>query len=129
MTELPQDQCRAEVVAGGITTRYVVAGQGPIAVLLSNGHPEGPGVRHLLGRFRVLAPVMPVESRPEPLSAWLDGFLEGLGLCHVLLLVDLRLEAFARAFAARSPDRVRAVVPVIPSGDIDFEVAPGRLGA
>jgi transposase len=45
------------------------------------------------------------------------------------LLVDLRLEAFARAFAARSPDRVRAVVPVIPSGDIDFEVAPGRLGA
>jgi hypothetical protein len=72
---------------------------------------------------------MPLETDLQSLSTWLDGFLDGLGLCRVQLLVDARLETLAQAYAATSPDRVRAVVRLASAGDIDFAAAPGSLGA
>lgn len=128
MTEPTRSPCRAAVVAAGVTTPYVVAGHGPNAVLLAS-EPDGPGNARLHARFRVFAPAVPVASDPTSLAGWLDGFLDGLGLGRVLLLVDHGFAAFARSYATAAPDRVESVVPVTLAGDIDLEIAPRSLGA
>jgi hypothetical protein len=59
--------------------------------------------------YRVFAPVIPGEVDRLGLDAWLDGFIDGLGLSAVLLVVDPTLESFSRVYAAAAPERVREV--------------------
>jgi hypothetical protein len=111
-----------------MTTPYVAHGQGPTAIFLSPDLRDGATDDNWGHRFRVVAPVIPVDRDPVSLTVWLDGFLDGLGLGRVLLVVDPRIASFARAYAAGSPGRVRDVVSFT-AGDIDLPVAPGSLGA
>lgn len=100
----------ASVCVGEQDTPYVRAGRGAPVVLLEEVAAEQgtPLVGALSAHFRVLAP----RGVPtgDGFSPWLRGFLDGLGVESVTLVVGSPFAADALRFAAEEPTSVRSVV-------------------
>lgn len=134
----PADAIRATVVAGQTSTGYLLAGAGRPVLLIATGTPDPALLGSLASRFRVLAPEVPGDVMKSSTSAsagsgdfqaWLEGFMDGLGLPVVSLVVDPPLESTARAFAAAFPDRISTVAACNPAGGIDLSRLTASLGA
>jgi pimeloyl-ACP methyl ester carboxylesterase len=126
------------VVANGIPTNYLEAGDGQPVVLI---HGSGPGVTAyanwrltlaaLAGRFHCYAPDMAgfgFTDRPAgityDLQTWTDqllGFLDALGLNTVSLVGNSFGGAIALRFAVTHPDRVNGLV-LMGSVGVPFEI-------
>jgi pimeloyl-ACP methyl ester carboxylesterase len=129
------------VVAAGIRTNYLDAGQGAPVVMI---HGSGPGVtafanwRLAIGplsqRFRVLAPDMVgfgYTERPAGaeygMELWLRhivGFLDALQLPAVHVVGNSFGGGLALALAARHPERVKRLV-LMGSVGVDFPITEG----
>jgi pimeloyl-ACP methyl ester carboxylesterase len=129
------------VVANGIRTNYLEAGEGPPVVLV---HGSGPGVTAYANwrltmpgvsqHLRVLAPDMVgfgFTERPagvrydmDTWSAHLLGFLDALGIERTSLVGNSFGGGLALRFAARHPDRVDRLV-LMGSVGVPFEITPG----
>jgi 2-hydroxy-6-oxo-octa-2,4-dienoate hydrolase len=142
--EQSRPEIGARVVANGILTNYLEAGdaeQGAPVVLV---HGSGPGVTayanwrltiaRLAPKVHVLAPDMVgfgFTERPEGISYDLDtwagqlvGFLDALGLEKASLVGNSFGGALALRVAARHPDRVDRLVLMGAAG-VPFELTPG----
>jgi pimeloyl-ACP methyl ester carboxylesterase len=131
----------ASVVASGIRTNYLQAGDGAPVVLV---HGSGPGVTayanwrltvpRLASRLHVYAPDMVgfgFTERPDlvryGLDVWVDqllGFLDALGLERASIVGNSFGGALALRVAARHPDRVDRLVLMGAAG-VPFELTPG----
>lgn len=132
------------ILAGGIRTNYLEAGQSGENIPVVMIHGSGPGVTAyanwrsvmpmLAQRFRVLAPDIVgfgyTERPAEPaygLDAWLAhiiGFLDALGLQKVHLIGNSFGGALSLALAARHPERVERLV-LMGSVGVKFPITPG----
>lgn len=115
---------RASVDVGAITTFYQRAGCGSPVLVLSGGPGDDPVRERLLAalapRFRVIAPEPQGDateahagsgrSGGAAFSAWLRGFLDGLGLLQVSIVAEERLGIPALGFSLTDADRVERVV-------------------
>jgi 2-hydroxy-6-oxo-octa-2,4-dienoate hydrolase len=142
--EQSRPEIGASVVANGILTNYLQAGdaeQGTPVVLV---HGSGPGVTayanwrltiaRLAPKVQVFAPDMVgfgFTERPEGISYGLDtwagqlvGFLDALGLEKASLVGNSFGGALALRVAARHPDRVDRLVLMGAAG-VPFELTPG----
>lgn len=130
--ELPGNE--GVVQAGDVETRYRRAGQGP-AVLLLGTHELGDA-RHaalflaLARAFRVTRPQPFPVDRPRgaraptrPVSAWLRGLMDGLGLERASIVADDAFGVVALGFATAEPDRVDRLVLL--DGDLRDPAIPG----
>lgn len=126
------------VVANGIRTNYLEAGEGPPLILV---HGSGPGVTayanwrlvipKLASHFRVTAPDMVgfgYTERPRDADysmefwlAHLSGFLDALGIQHASFVGNSFGGALTLAFAARYPDRVDRFV-LMGSAGVEFNL-------
>lgn len=118
----------ADVDAGGLSTFYIDAGEGPPVVLL---HGLGATNTSFLPTFldlcrdhRVIAPDLPgfgdsdkpIRSYdPEFFAGWLLSFLDALGLQRVDLVGNSMGGRVALETALRAPDRVGHVALLAPS--------------
>jgi pimeloyl-ACP methyl ester carboxylesterase len=140
---MPIEERRSELA--GISTVWIEAGNGPSMVLL-----HGPGaygaswmrVLPALARtYRVVAPDLPghgASTMPsEPLDAervlrWLGELVEHTSPEPPVIVGQLVGGAIAARFALDSPERVGALVLVVPFGLAPFEPTPefgAALGA
>ena len=113
---------RASVDVGPIRTSYVRAGSGAPVVLLSTPPDDaGAGVpllAVLATRFRVVAPEprataaeAPGDPAPAPaFSAWLRGFLDGMGIARASLVAREEFALRALSFCLTDPLRVDRLV-------------------
>ena len=140
-SEQSRPEIGASVVASGIRTNYLEAGQGRPVVLV---HGSGPGVTayanwrltipQLASRLHVLAPDMVgfgYTQRPAEVAYDLDtwvgqlvGFLDALGLEKASLVGNSFGGALALRVAARHPDRVDRLVLMGAAG-VPFELTAG----
>jgi pimeloyl-ACP methyl ester carboxylesterase len=131
----------ARVVAGGIGTNYLEAGQGDPVVLI---HGSGPGVTAyanwrlvipaLAEEFHVLAPDMVgfgFSDRPADVQygvqTWADqvvGFLDAMGLQQAHLVGNSFGGSIALRVAAQNPGRVGKLV-LMGSMGVHFEITEG----
>jgi len=83
-------------------------------------------VESLRPAFRVYAPLLPdLVAHPVPgealddsgLSSWIDGFLDGLGLLEVRLVVDAAFVPLGLACTILSPARIPGLVALQPASD------------
>lgn len=106
----PLPLCRAGVRAGGTLTDYLCAGTGPPVILLTAAHCRRAARLRLLlvlaRGCRSYAPQLP-GSDPKDFPVWLAGFLDGLGLGAVGLVVTWQLAPTAMAHARLYPWQVR----------------------
>ena len=118
----------ADIDAGGLSTFYIEAGEGPPVVLL---HGLGATNTSFLPTFvdlcrdhRVIAPDLPgfgdtdkpIRSYdPEFFAGWLLSFLDALGLQRVDLVGNSLGGRVALETALRAPDRVDHVALLAPS--------------
>jgi 2-hydroxy-6-oxo-octa-2,4-dienoate hydrolase len=141
VSEQSRPEIGASVVASGIRTNYLQAGDGAPVVLV---HGSGPGVTayanwrltvpRLASRLHVYAPDMVgfgFTERPEGvrygLDVWVDqlvGFLDALGLERASIVGNSFGGALALRLAARHPDRVDRLVLMGAAG-VAFELTPG----
>lgn len=141
MQEASRPEIGASVLAAGIRTNYLDAGEGAPVVLV---HGSGPGVSayanwrltipRLASSFRVLAPDMVgfgFTERPEPITYHLDtwvgqliGFLDALGLDRVSIVGNSFGGGLALRVAARHPERVDRLV-LMGSAGVRFELTEG----
>ncbi|HEX2545981.1 MAG TPA: alpha/beta fold hydrolase [Ramlibacter sp.] len=137
----PSPEIGKSIVAAGLRTNYLEAGEGAPLVMV---HGSGPGVtafanwRLAIGplseRFRVLAPDMVgfgYTERPAgaqyDMDLWLRhlvGFLDALGLQKVHIVGNSFGGALALALAARHPDRVDRLV-LMGSTGVEFPLTEG----
>jgi pimeloyl-ACP methyl ester carboxylesterase len=110
--------CTAEVRDGGLTTRYRTGGGGRPVVLLGETALPAETVQALAARCRLIIPEVPGEAeRPgRAFSAWLRGFLDGLGLAEVALVAEPVQGVAALAFAMLDCERVTRVVLLVADG-------------
>lgn len=115
------DPVDASVVAGDVETQYRRHGQGDVVVLLAMAPWESAG-REALGRWaRVIVPTATSTTGPMPapgesgFSAWLHGFLEGLGLEAVVLVAARTLAEEIRTYQRQYPEQVLRVVWIDPA--------------
>lgn len=124
---------RAQVDAGAVQTRYARAGTGAPVVLLApvpDGDAADPLVAGLARGFRVVAPEAP-RLADTAFSAWLRGFLDGLGLARVSLVAREAYALRALGFSITDPLRVdRLALLYADCGDPAITAAPEpeRLG-
>ena len=131
----------SSVVAAGIRTNYLDAGDGSPVVLL---HGSGPGVSAyanwrltvpaLAEQHRVLAPDLVgfgFTERPQEITYDLDawesqavGFLDALGLERVSLVGNSFGGALALRLASRHPERIGRLV-LMGSVGVPFEITEG----
>jgi pimeloyl-ACP methyl ester carboxylesterase len=141
MNQAASPEIGKSIVAGGIRTNYLEAGQGAPVVMI---HGSGPGVTayanwrlvmpKLAERFRVLAPDMVgfgYTERPADASysmdAWVAhivGFLDALELPKVNLVGNSFGGALSLALATRYPERVDRLV-LMGSVGTRFDLTPG----
>jgi 2-hydroxy-6-oxo-octa-2,4-dienoate hydrolase len=131
----------SNVMAGGITTNYLQAGDGEPVVLI---HGSGPGVSayanwrltmpRLATRLRVLAPDMVgfgFTQRPASmdynLKTWSDqlvGFLDALGIERASLVGNSFGGAIALQVASQHPERVNRLA-LMGSVGVPFPITEG----
>ncbi len=137
----PDPEIGWSVVANGIRTNYLEAGQGPAILFI---HGSGPGVTafanwrlvipKLAPRFRVIAPDVvgfgytdrPADAHYD-LAYWRDhivGLIEALGLEQVHLVGNSFGGAVSLAVAAHRPELVDRLV-LMGSVGVDFPLTPG----
>jgi 2-hydroxymuconate-semialdehyde hydrolase len=130
------------IVANGIRTNYIEAGEGPPLVLI---HGSGPGVTgfanwqgllpELGKRFRAYAPDMvgfgytevPSDISDFTLDFWVDhiiGFLDALGIERASFIGNSFGGGLGLAVAARHPERVHRFV-LMGSAGLSFEMSEG----
>jgi pimeloyl-ACP methyl ester carboxylesterase len=142
MTTIERPEIGRSVLAAGIRTNYLEAGDGGETVLLVHG--SGPGVTAyanwrlvipvLANDFRVVAPDMAgfgYTERPEGISygldVWVDqtlGLLDALGIEKAHLVGNSFGGAICLRLAARHPDRVGKLV-LMGSMGVEFELTEG----
>jgi hypothetical protein len=102
----------AEVRVGEHVTRYVRRGSGPSVVLLGADVEANPLWEALLesvaAKHRVVVPQLPPAGIDR--SAWLRGFIEGLGLTSVVLIAGGALCEAALDLATVDDFTVRKLV-------------------
>ena len=102
----------AEVRVGEHVTRYVRRGSGPTVILLGaeaeTNSVWAPLVESLAGSFRLVIPKPPPDGVDS--SAWLRGFVEGLGLTSVVLVAGGMLASAALELAMADEFIVRKLV-------------------
>jgi hypothetical protein len=102
----------AEVRVGEHVTRYVRRGSGPSVVLLgadADANPLwAPLVESVAATHRVVVPQLPTDGANH--SAWLRGFIEGLGLSAVVIMAGSALCEAALDLAAVDDFTVRKLV-------------------
>ena len=102
----------AEVRVGEHVTRYVRRGSGPTVVLLGaeaeSNSVWAPLVESLAGNYRLVIPKPPPDGVDA--SAWLRGFVEGLGLTSVALVAGGMLATAALELATADEFTVRKLV-------------------
>lgn len=129
------------IVANGVKTNYLDAGEGPPVVLV---HGSGPGVTAyanwrlvipaLSDRFRVIAPDMVgfgFSERPDgadySVQTWADqviGLLDALGLDKASVVGNSFGGAIALRMATQHPERVDKLV-LMGSMGVDFPITEG----
>ena len=129
------------IVANGVKTNYLDAGEGPPVVLV---HGSGPGVTAyanwrlvipaLSDRFRVIAPDMVgfgFSERPDgadySVQTWADqvvGLLDALGLDKASIVGNSFGGAIALRMASQHPERVDKLV-LMGSMGVDFPITEG----
>lgn len=142
MTTTQKPEVGQSVVADGIRTNYLQAGQGDATVVMIHG--SGPGVTSyanwrlvipaLAENFRVLAPDMVgfgYTERPEGVKYSLDtwanqtvGLMDALGIEKAHLVGNSFGGAIALRIASRHPDRVDRLV-LMGSMGVSFPITPG----
>lgn len=111
--------------AGAVHTSYLVAGSGPPVLLLHGGGGSAigwyPAFAPLAVRYRVIAPDMvghglsdkPSARYDRPyLRAWLEAFLDGLGIERASIVAHSTGGAVALQLALDSPERLDKLVLV-----------------
>ena len=97
---------------GDHVTRYVRRGTGPSVVLVGADVDANPVWRPLVERLesghRIVVPQPPPES--SDVTAWLRGFIEGLGLTSVVLIAGNGSSAAALELATVDDFLVRKLV-------------------
>jgi len=141
MSDADRPEIGASADAGGITTNYLEAGDGPAVVLI---HGSGPGVTAyanwrlvlpaLAERYRVIAPDMAgfgFSERPEKADYGVDlwteqvvGLLDALEIDRAAVVGNSFGGAIALRLAARHPDRVAKLV-LMGSMGIGFPITEG----
>jgi pimeloyl-ACP methyl ester carboxylesterase len=141
MSDADRPEIGASADAGGITTNYLEAGEGPAVVLI---HGSGPGVTAyanwrlvlpaLAERYRVIAPDMAgfgFSERPEKADYGVDlwteqvvGLLDALDIDRAAVVGNSFGGAIALRLAARHPGRVAKLV-LMGSMGIDFPITEG----
>ena len=137
----PRPELGSTVVAAGISTNYLQAGEGDPVVLL---HGSGPGVT-AYANWRLTIPVLSQHlavyapdlvgfgftERPDDVDYSMDtwvgqvvGFLDALGLERVALVGNSFGGALALRVAARHPERVSRLV-LMGSVGVPFEITDG----
>jgi len=129
------------VVAAGLKTNYMEAGQGEPVILI---HGSGPGVTAyanwrfsipvLAQKYRVLAPDIAgfgyTERKPDTnykLDFWvqhLTEFMDAVGVKRARFVGNSFGGGLTVALAARHPDRVERLVLMGAAG-VEFEMTPG----
>ncbi len=142
MTTTQKPEIGQSVVADGIRTNYLEAGQGDSTVLLIHG--SGPGVTSyanwrvvipgLAENFHVVAPDMVgfgYTERPEGVNYSLDtwakqtvGVMDALGIQKAHLVGNSFGGAIALRIATQHPDRVGKLV-LMGSMGVSFPITPG----
>jgi hypothetical protein len=117
-TERPRCFCTAEVRDGGFATRYRTGGAGAPVVLLGDSSLPDEAVSALIARFRLIVPEVPraAELAGRAFSAWLRGFLDGLGLGEVALVAEPAQGVAALTFAMLDCGRVTRLVLLVADG-------------
>jgi len=141
MSDPNRPEIGASADAGGITTNYLEAGEGPPVLLI---HGSGPGVTAyanwrlvmpaLAEHFRVIAPDMAgfgFSERPEKaeygIDLWTDqviGLMDALNISQASIVGNSFGGAIGLRLAARHPDRVNRLV-LMGSMGIDFPITEG----
>jgi hypothetical protein len=106
----------AVVQAGSVETEYVRAGTGrPVVLLLRAWRPGAiaadPLFVGLSRELRVIAPEVPADRE---LTAWVRGLVDGLGLDHPAVVVDIAV-AGATVPVVLEEDRCSCVVVLRPA--------------
>src|SRR6516162_4379768 len=141
MTETQRPEIGATVVANGIKTNYLEAGQGPPVVFI---HGSGPGVTayanwrlvmpKLAPHFRILAPDMVgfgYTERPDGVKfnvqTWADqviGFMDALDIRTASLVGNSFGGGIALRLVTQHPDRVDKLV-LMGSMGVSFPITDG----
>jgi hypothetical protein len=104
MTDALLPWIRALVDDGATETWYLRAGTGaPVLVLAADPTLRESLMRALAGQARVTAPEPPPRAKVE-FSAWLRGFLDGLGVVPAAIVADDTFAPPARDFALLEGD-------------------------
>ena len=118
----------AEVRVGDHVTRYVRRGTGPSVVLVGADVDTNPVWRPLVERLesghRIVVPQPPPVS--ADVTAWLRGFIEGLGLTSVVLIAGNGSSAAALELATTDDFLVRKLVLMPNTGEPVGNSTPER---
>jgi hypothetical protein len=106
----------AEVRVGEHVTRYVRRGTGPSIVLVGTDANTNPVVLPLITK---LAPnhrlIVPQTPSADDLAGWLRGFIEGIGLADIAVVMSGVPAAAASELAATDDFTIRKLVVLPPS--------------
>lgn len=109
----------AEVRVGEHVTRYVRRGSGPSVVVVgADAHASPvwvPLVEQLVASHRVVVPQAPPAG--ADVSAWLRGFIEGIGLSSVVLIAGDAASAASLDVATSDDFTVRRLVLLPTAGE------------
>lgn len=119
------EPARAALTVGAVETEYLRVGNGaPVLVLdprlaatIAAGEPpsDWSGHRLIVPVGTTIAALAPSAAHPDdPFGAWLRGFLDGLGLAAVTIVVSPPLEAAVRRFADDNPGEIARILPADP---------------
>ena len=119
----------AEVRVGDHVTRYVRRGTGPSVVLVGADVDTNPVWRPLVERLesghRIVVPQPPPAN--ADVTAWLRGFIEGLGLTSVVLIAGNGSSAAALELATADDFLVRRLVLMPNAGAPIGDASPERM--
>lgn len=117
---------RASLCVGAVVTEYLRAGTGPAVLILEPWLAAAVREGAVPGEWRSHRLIVPMHATLEALAApanggastafnaWLRGFIDGLGLSELNVVVTPALEGEVRRFAAEHPDEIARIVTVPP---------------